>query len=130
MCLPYLKFSDLFHETHIFFYLALQGVVQIPKTNASKKCALSPSKLCLWYINATFLPLILYLSFVLTCYILPLLGKIACILHLQIFFKKLLQCQTIWVQIWPDILFGLIWAQTVIQRLSDDKIYISFLQFV
>ena len=24
MCLPYLKFSDLLPETHLFFYLALQ----------------------------------------------------------------------------------------------------------
>ena len=42
------------------------------------------------------------------------------------FFRKILsvipsECQTVWIQIRPDILSGLIWVQTVLQRLSADN---------
>ena len=32
---------------------------------------------------------------------------------LKKFFQEYHQCQTVWSQIWPNILLGLIWVQTV-----------------
>ena len=52
-------------------------------------------------------------------------GNFTCFFcHLMIFFKKLFkkysQCQTVWIQIRPDILSALIWVQTA--KLSADEI--------
>ena len=40
-------------------------------------------------------------------------------------FRKILseiqsECQTVWIQIWPNILSGLIWVQNCLQRISAD----------
>ena len=51
-----------------------------------------------------------------------------CCMHAALLFSKLIfhsgissECQLVWIQIRPDIMSGLIWVQTVLQRLSADK---------
>ena len=69
----------------------------------------------------------------LVCLILDMLGNFSCFFVAADFFKFIFfeiffqgipsECKTVWIQIRPAILSGLIWIQTFLQRLS--KVYLT-----